>query len=394
MLFTYRHQPLKLIYTIFRGLAIVFCVPWWTVRNLLPSWRPRTDWTLSHCLLVEIFNAMAAILLQTSLPAQSPVETLVKSSKNTGFVAIEPTPGLIVGDIQRYSELNDVKPTRVGGFWHGAKGPDNTVGQRASPGEKVVFHLHGGGFVMGTGAPSDFLTTSIVDGLLKHCAQFSRVLAMEYRLASGPPLKIENPFPTALVDIIAGYHYLVQIVGFEPQNVIISGDSAGGVLAYQLARYLISSNLPDIPAAGALLLLSPSADSSLRAIPGSMIDNTRSDLACTWITARYGVVSLLGVLPEDELDKPWLSPGSTMFPDLDVKGLFTSFPPTLILAGEAEMTRDCMRVLRDRMRADMGEKNVTYVETHGAPHDVLSIRLFEPHRTEGLKKIAEWVSTL
>ncbi|KAJ7573834.1 hypothetical protein C8J56DRAFT_803894, partial [Mycena floridula] len=65
-----------------------------------------------------------------------------------------------------------------------------------------------------------------------------------------------------------------------------------------------------------------------------------------------------------------------------------------ILAAEGEMVRDSMRILRDRMKANMGEEKVKYVETYGASHNVLMMNLFEPYRTEALKEIGHWAETL
>jgi acetyl esterase/lipase len=248
---------------------------------------------------------------------------------------------------------------------------------------------------MGSASPSFSPSASIFKGLLEHLPQIPRIFAVEYRLAIGPPLKIANPFPAGLIDVIAGYRYLVEEVGFKPANIIIGGDSAGGVLAYQLVRHLTNTELPVLLRAspGALLLLSPSADSAVRRRPGSMLDNRRSDFVCSWFDAAYGVTSLLGSLPAEELDNSWLSPGSTMFAETDVQGMFRDFPPTFILAGEAEMSRDCMRVLRDRMQIDMGDR-VTYIEVPDAPHDFLSMSILEPERTEGLRQIAKWAGGL
>lgn len=197
------------------------------------------------------------------------------------------------------------------------------------------------------------------------------------------------------MDVIAGYNYLVHEIGFPPDNVIISGDSAGGVLAYQLARHLASARLPTLQQAGALLLLSPSADSGLRAPPGdSMQTNRRADYVRTWFDAGYVPPTLLGALPAAELDRPWLSPGSPVLTNVDTAGLFKGFPRTFILAGEAEMSRDSMRALRDHMQRDMGQDRVQYVEVAGAPHDFVGITLFEPERTVGLKAIGGWLRGL
>jgi hypothetical protein len=174
-------------------------------------------------------------------------------------------------------------------------------------------------------------------------------------------------------------------------------------LAYQVACYATAYGGNElaagaIPNPGALLLLSPSADSALRFIPGSsMITNVRSDYTASWFKARYSVLSLLGkAIPESELDRPWLSPGSTMFrdDDPDIEGVFTSFPNTMIVAGEAEMGRDSMRLLNDRMVKEMGKEKVVYLEVDDAPHDFTGGSMWEPQRTMALKAIAKWTPTI
>ncbi|KAJ6504210.1 alpha/beta-hydrolase [Mycena vitilis] len=333
-------------------------------------------------------------MAETHLPTPEPLEKLALSADKTGFVWVELRPELVVGEILRFAGLNGVGPARVGGFWYGSK--DGPVGQRASADEQIIYYLHGGGFVMGSGGPSFPPTAVTVKGFLEYLPQIARVFALEYRLATGPPFQSSNPFPAGLIDVVAGYHYLVHEVGFPPQNIIVAGDSsAGGILAYQLARYLATSNIATLSQAGGLLLLSPSADSALRAPAGnSMQTNARSDYIRTWVEAGYVLPALLGALPKEELDRSWLSPGSPVLEDVDTAGLFVGFPPTLILAGEAEMSRDAMRTLRDRMRVDMSEDAVTYVEVADAPHDFVGMSIFEPERTVGLKEIAKWATML
>ncbi|KAJ7176627.1 alpha/beta-hydrolase [Mycena filopes] len=400
MAFKFRRQPLKSIYIFVAVLAILFVrLPFWILRmhNLLPSWRPRRKWTLTRALIVEIINAATAIMIETHLPTSEPLEKLVLSSNKTGFVLVEPTPDLVAGEILHFAKLNGVVPATIGGFWYGVSGDEFSVDQRALPDEMVIYHLHGGGFVVDGQRGSIFSpSATTVDGYLHHLPQIPRVFALEYRLASGPPFPVRNPFPAALIDAITGYHYLIHQVGFAPRNIIVSGDSAGGVLAYQLARYLTMADPKSaMSQAGALLLLSPSADSGIHAPPGnSMRTNRRSDYVRTWFDAAYVPPALLGALPREELDKPWLSPGSLILDNADVVGIFTGFPPTFILAGEAEMSRDAMRTLRDRMRRDMGKDAVSYVEVADAPHDFVGMTIFEPERTVGLKAIAAWLTSL
>ena len=52
---------------------------------------------------------------------------------------------------------------------------------------------------------------------------------------------MRNPFPAALLDAISCHHYLLHDMGFQAQDIILGGDSAGGFLAVALARNLVLS---------------------------------------------------------------------------------------------------------------------------------------------------------
>ena len=112
---------------------------------------------------------------------------------------------------------------------------------------------------MGDASPSG-LSAPMMKDMLSHYPQFKRLLNVEYRLASGAPWRIENPFPSALIDAITAYNYLVNELHFSPQNILVIGESAGGTLGLQLARYTVESNLPSLPPFGGLLMVSPTMD--------------------------------------------------------------------------------------------------------------------------------------
>lgn len=67
-------------------------------------------------------------------------------------------------------------------------------------------------------------TTNSVRAILKACAPVGvqRAFGIEYRVAN------LTPFPGIFADCLAGYVYLVRDCGFDPKNVILMGDSAGG----------------------------------------------------------------------------------------------------------------------------------------------------------------------
>jgi acetyl esterase/lipase len=232
---------------------------------------------------------------------------------------------------------------------------------------------------------------SIADGLLQHISSHPRLFALEYRLSSGPPFGNSNPFPAALLDAIAGYHYLVVELNFEPQNIIVSGDSAGGLLAFWLARYLSISNLPRLPVPGAMLLLSPTVDwaNTQMGPSSSMKRHSASDFVYPILVSGYTLRALLGNMPEAEAEQnAWIAPASISLKH--TPGFFEGLPRTCIVAGGAEQTLDAMLVLKDRLETDLGKNHVKYLEQPDGTHDFLGHSWHEPERTETLVDIAKW----
>src|SRR4029077_16656250 len=81
----------------------------------------------------------------------------------------------------------------------------------------VLFHLHGGGYVLGNPAASRPLTTAFA---LKSGA---RVVSIDYRLAP------EEPSPAAVEDALKAYRARLAR-GCEPSRIVMGGESAGGGL--------------------------------------------------------------------------------------------------------------------------------------------------------------------
>lgn len=71
-------------------------------------------------------------------------------------------------------------------------------------------------------------------------------LALDYRLAP------ETRFPGPLHDVVAAYFRLVNELRIPPENIIVSGDSAGGALSLALLMYLRDNAYP-LPS-GAILM--------------------------------------------------------------------------------------------------------------------------------------------
>ncbi|KAJ3256270.1 hypothetical protein HK103_005633 [Boothiomyces macroporosus] len=140
--------------------------------------------------------------------------------------------------------------------------------QKSERKRKVIYYIHGGAYILGSAKIYRNLT-----GILAKNCQYP-VFALNYRLAP------EHPFPAGLHDVLAGYLWLLDPTNemfentsemvhdpYDPEDIIISGDSAGGGLTMALINYL-SMYLRDpdesllIPFPKACILLSPWVDLS------------------------------------------------------------------------------------------------------------------------------------
>ena len=311
-------------------------------------------------------------------------------------VWVEAANHLITGDLKLWADIANASSVRVPGYWTYKKGTSINVASLPQPSEKVVYFLHGGGYIAFSAHPSD-LISAIGRGLLQNVEPVTRVFSLEYRLAVGKPSEPAHPFPTQLLDALAGYNYLVNVVGFSPDNIIIAGDSAGGNLAHALTMYLTDyKDTTDlvIPAPpSAVILLSPWVDlgvthinlprgSAKTLIPSDYIDVTGS-------RTKYSIDAFVGPHGHEIAEiNPYISPAS-LDPGLHVD--FKKFPRTFIVAGGAEVLIDSIRTLRDRMVKDLGEGKVRYFEAPDGCHDYLFLTFYEPERTNTLVEINKWV---
>ena len=235
----------------------------------------------------------------------------------------------------------------------------------------------------------------MVTGLLEKTETVNRLFALEYRNSSSAPFHVANPFPAALIDAITGYNYLVSEVGFEPKNIIIIGDSAGGHLGLCLLRYLVETSVLPVP--GAFIGHSPLCDltSSHLAIKNSSLEFetdilTRLDKGFF----EWAWISFAGPLHEDPVDgptkNPYLSPAS-LDSDIESTISFKRFPDTFLIFGGAERMRDDVRTLKQRFVRDLGEEKVTVYEAPDGVHDFLLFSWHEPERMEGFTLLGRWV---
>ncbi|KAF8515546.1 alpha/beta-hydrolase, partial [Gautieria morchelliformis] len=393
MMFAFKNQSLKALYLLyFVGTGLFIRLPYWTIVSAIPACRPKRTWSMRRSFTVRLLKAMVGLFSAIGYP--TPEGDPVKDSKaasTTGFVWVDGIPDeFIKGEVAAMAKKNSVLPARIYGYWFGKRASDGSHGQRASPGELVYYHLHGGVFVTGSCSPKSLLA-NIPLGVLGQCAgKVDRAFGLDYRLASSAPYPPSNPFPAALVDALSGYYYLVKTLGFSPRNVILGGDSAGSNLAVVLVRYLETAKISPLSGPRALLLVSPAVDWGCthddNSPSSSMQLNSKTDCCGVLLQEGYTARSLCGSLDPDEiLHNAWLSPASLQISN--PVGLFRGFPHTCIMAGGAEQIVDSIRTFRDRLIKDIGESNVTYLEYPDATHNFLEYTWHEPERSEALKEI-------
>jgi monoterpene epsilon-lactone hydrolase len=203
---------------------------------------------------------------------------------------------------------------------------------------RLLVHLHGGGFVAGGGeaATTEAIVMAGIGGF--------RVISIDYRM---PP---QAPFPAALDDALTVWEALAQTV--KPQNMAIFGASAGGGLALATVLRAKDEGLP-LPAAVAAL--TPWSD--LNKVGDSYYANEYVDnMLVTWDGWLAASAQLYA--NGHDLKDPYLSP---------VYGDFKNFPPTILTAGTRDLfLSNTVRVHRNMRRAGVfADLNVYEGMSHG-----------------------------
>lgn len=428
-------QPWKYMYFFYFGLSIgLYHLPRWAVSSILPSHRGRPDWSWKKATMVKLYRHGCKLTFRTRTSLGRDLGKEVPHSKTVRckFTWVDPVRDEDVrGELRRAMVAQKVNPQRTCGFWygdvakqgkdkkhhlhyrHGQRGssvnvgsgsePTPTqeevdalrqseaslggdsqnsgtssqrevkggVGRPAEPGEKVLYHLHGGAYWIGTAhekdvtaavnteslrymaeiykareghekatseckstanahaasngasASSSSSSSDTASGSSPYANKLLRSFSLDYRLCV-PGRPRAGSYPAALLDALSGYLYLVRDLNFQPENIIIAGDSAGGNLAMALCRYLRDENEQIAKQPGALLLMSPWVDVSRSHsgptgapnLDSSVYFNQDSDIISSLIAFRNTAVSaFLGDLPARETYRnPYISPVSLQLP--------------------------------------------------------------------------------
>jgi len=172
----------------------------------------------------------------------------------------------------------------------------------------VVLYLHGGGFTFSSRAHANLCA-------LVARATRRRLFALDYRLAP------EWPYPSQIDDARAAYEWLLAS-GHAPDQILISGDSAGGNLVLGLLVDLKEAHRP-LPAAA--ICIAPWTD--LGNTGASMLANERFD----WIDRKMADRWASWYLQGQSIEDPRISP---MLADM------REWPPIYVQVGKADILHD------------------------------------------------------
>ncbi|HWK92840.1 MAG TPA: alpha/beta hydrolase [Luteimicrobium sp.] len=240
-----------------------------------------------------------------------------KRNPRPGSATLEERRASYAPGLRPFAPPDDVtiEPTELGGV------PASWVVPPGVADERVLFFVHGGGFMLGSVESYAELVARLAR------ATGVRAVVPEYRLVP------EHPFPAGLDDVRAAWDAL-RSSGVPASSVVLAGDSAGGNLVPALLVALRDDG-EDLPAAA--LLMSPFVD--LTCAGASMTEREDRD---PLFTLAFQQRIAAGYAGDADLTDPRVSP---LFARLD------GLPPLLVQVGSEEVLYSDAERLVDAARA-------------------------------------------
>jgi epsilon-lactone hydrolase len=230
----------------------------------------------------------------------------------------------------------------------------------SAPGDRVLFAIHGGGFMSGS--------IHTHRKLFAHLAKAvpARALMMNYRL-----IQDGGVYPIPIDEVLSSYRWLLD-QGVKPHRIAFVGDSAGGYLSVATQLKARAQGLP-LPAA--TMLLSPWLD--IEGTGTSMVANQGRDALFQkeWI-AQLASDFLSGVSARDPLANP-------------IRGDLTSFGPIYVQVGDQELLLDDSRQLAERAEKAGVEARLDIFADQQHTFQMMAGRA--PEADDAIQRFADWV---
>jgi len=284
-----------------------------------------------------------------------------KHSEKVKIRILSPQPLIIKG--QKREKMALMMAEMKGKLFKKKETKDNING--------VIIHIHGGGFVsMSSATHRNYLN-------LWAKALNMVIFSIDYRLAP------EHPYPAALDDVWQGYNWLINysesILGIPMENMILTGDSAGGNFVTSLTLRAIREGvrLPD-----GIMLSYP----ALNLFPTCVVPSYFQAIDDVILPSNVLKLCLKAYIPEEfkpESD-PFLSP---VFASDE---LLSKLPPVRIISGTNDPLHDDIWKFSERLlRLKKDVKMTVYPEL---PHGFLTLDEmleYDVVVTEGVDRIKE-----
>ncbi|KAF2825330.1 alpha/beta-hydrolase [Ophiobolus disseminans] len=368
------YQPFKGLYALTALGFELARLPLFLAKYLHNYGRQHPEWTFRQALGVRIFFSVVYHLATTQTGTALP---LTPGSEKERWITMKPAKEEMYKGPLRSNP--DVKPVEIGGTWYPA--PLTNGSDKSNI--KVIFHIHGGAFVVADGRTAN--SGAFAKRLLKH-ATATHVFCPQYRLSLLPVSKTSNPFPAACQDSLTSYLYLINDLKISPKDIVLSGDSAGANLAISLLRYIVDYGTDlDIPNPSAGLLWSPWVNPS--DVSCSFVHdnpNYHTDYLSTPFT-NWGSVAYAGLPGVSTLAHPYINHKLKMF---------KTEVPLWVNTGGAEVLFFDDKEWSEKMK-DAGN-DVTLMIEKTAPHDVLLIADalgFQKEADNSAKQAGEWLKS-
>ncbi|MDR0909020.1 MAG: alpha/beta hydrolase [Spirochaetaceae bacterium] len=229
--------------------------------------------------------------------------------------------------------------------------------------DKVLFYVHGGGFIRGNGKYCR------VNGMRQADKIGLDVIINEYSTAP------EAKEPIALNETEAAWEFLQKELGYKPSQVIITGDSAGGTLGLGLLHRLKAKG-KELPRA--CVWFSPCLD--LQCNGASHTDNIGKD--------RFfpnGIKAFMPAYIEDltHLTVPEISP---------INGDYKGFPPMYFCSEDTEVMCSDVLTAAEKLHAAGGKPKVHCY--HGYWHTFPVTWPVAQLGWDALDEIKDWVKNI
>lgn len=339
-------QPFKALYVTAFLVKLPFNLIYYIFKfNLSKHLRPNRELSAKDNVGTIVFKSVFQALAATRTPS-----IMVPEPTAAGERCVDvkiPSPSLFTSVL---FPSDAVKPAPLHGVWFPSL-PSTDAAEANS--QKTLLHFPGGAFVIKFNN-ADF--APLLAAAASKNLNVGRTIWAQYRLAGSP----ETAFPAALQDALAFYAYVLS-TNIDPENIILSGDSAGGNVALALLRYLEETKVLPLP--GSCMVFSPWVHVTVNAaIDYNASRNSDGDVLVADLL-QWGADAYRPSLVSKETE-PYISPLHHPFK--------TSVPLFLHAGGAEAFCADIEEFANQMQQVNGGDTTLLAVTPH-VTHDIVVI---------------------